>query len=84
MAEWRIMAVLGEYRDISAGQVSNKTQIEKSILSRAINELLQRQLLLREFDAAGRRRSMLRLTATGLSRGGACVVRLPRGIVKLL
>ena len=67
ITEWRIMAVLGEYPDISADQVSNKTQIEKSILSRAINKLLQRQLLLREFDAADRRRSMLRLTATGLS-----------------
>jgi DNA-binding MarR family transcriptional regulator len=67
ITEWRIMAVLGEYPDISADQVSNNTQIEKSILSRAINKLLQRQLLLREFDAADRRRSMLRLTATGLS-----------------
>jgi DNA-binding MarR family transcriptional regulator len=67
ITESRIMAVLGEYPDISADQVSNNTQIEKSILSRAINKLLQRQLLLREFDAADRRRSMLRLTATGLS-----------------
>lgn len=67
ITEWRIMAVLGEYPDISADQVSNKTQIEKSILSRAINKLLQRQLLLREFDAADRRRSILCLTATGLS-----------------
>ena len=65
--EWRIMAVLGEYPDVSADEVSLKTQIEKSILSRAINKLVQRKLLQREFDPLDRRRSMLRLTATGLS-----------------
>ena len=67
ITEWRIMAVLGEYPDVSADEVSLKTQIEKSILSRAINKLVQRKLLQREFDPLDRRRSMLRLTATGLS-----------------
>ena len=46
ITEWRIMAVLGEYPGISADEVSLKTQIEKSILSRAISKLLQRKLLL--------------------------------------
>ena len=67
ITEWRIMAVLGEYPDVSADEGSLKTQIEKSILSRAINKLVQRKLLQREFDPLDRRRSMLRLTATGLS-----------------
>ena len=67
ITEWRIIAVLGEYPDVSADEVSLKTQIEKSILSRAINKLVQRKLLQREFDPFDRRRSMLRLTATGLS-----------------
>jgi len=67
ITEWRIMAVLGEYPGISADEVSLKTQIEKSILSRAISKLLQRKLLEREFDPADKRRSMLRLTETGLS-----------------
>jgi DNA-binding MarR family transcriptional regulator len=61
------MAVLGEYPGVSADEVSLKTQIEKSILSRAISKLLQRKLLEREFDPADKRRSMLRLTETGLS-----------------
>ena len=39
------MAVLGEYPGISADEVSLKTQIEKSILSRAISKLLQRKLV---------------------------------------
>ncbi len=61
------MAVLGEYPGVSADEVSLKTQIEKSILSRAISKLLQRKLLERAFDPADKRRSMLRLTETGLS-----------------
>ena len=67
VTEWRIMAVVGEYPNISADQVSVKTQIEKSMLSRAITKLLQRNLLEREFDPKDKRRSMLRLTTTGIS-----------------
>ena len=67
ITEWRIMAVLGEYPVISADEVSLKTQIEKSILSRAISKLLQRKLLERSFDPADKRRSMLRLTDTGVA-----------------
>jgi DNA-binding MarR family transcriptional regulator len=67
ITEWRIMAVLGEYPGASADEVSAKTQIEKSILSRAINKLLHRHLVEREFDATDMRRSILRLTETGLS-----------------
>lgn len=67
ITEWRIMAVLGEYPGVSADEVSAKTQIEKSILSRAISKLLQRKLIAREFDAEDKRRSILALTKTGLS-----------------
>jgi len=61
------MAVLGEYPGVSADEVSFKTQIEKSILSRAINKLLSRHLVSREFNPSDKRRSMLTLTETGLS-----------------
>ena len=67
ITQWRIMAVLGEYPGISADEVSVKTQIEKSILSRAISKLLQRKLIEREFDSEDKRRSVLALTKTGLS-----------------
>ena len=67
VTEWRIMAVLGEYPGISADEVSAKTQIEKSILSRAISRLLQRNLIRRGIDENDRRRSILALTDTGLS-----------------
>ena len=58
ITEWRIMAVLGEYPNASADEVSSRTQIEKSILSRAISKLLQRKLIERAFDADDKRRSI--------------------------
>ncbi len=65
ITEWRIMAVLGEYAGASADEVSNKTQIEKSIISRAVQKLLSRHLIHREVDSADRRRQNLVLTDIG-------------------
>ena len=67
ITEWRIMAILAEYPEISADAVCNKTQMEKSIVSRAVSKLLDRKLIFREFDPEDRRRSMLTLSDTGLS-----------------
>lgn len=66
ITEWRIMAVLGEYPGVSADEVSSKTQIEKSMISRAIQKLLDRSLVNREIDAQDRRRHNLKLTERGL------------------
>ena len=66
ITEWRIMAVLGEFSDISADEISSKTQLEKSILSRAISKLLKRNLIERSIAADDRRRSEIRLSATGM------------------
>jgi DNA-binding MarR family transcriptional regulator len=65
ITQWRIMAVLGEYPDSSAEDVSARTHIEKSILSRAISKLLQRKLIKREFSNKDKRRSILSLTLIG-------------------
>jgi DNA-binding MarR family transcriptional regulator len=65
VTEWRIMAVLGEYPGASADEVSSKTQIEKSIISRALKKLLTRRMVVREVDSADRRRHNLSLTMTG-------------------
>ncbi len=59
------MAVLGEYPGSSADEVSVKIQIEKSIVSRALQKLLARHLVSREVDKADRRRQNLTLTKTG-------------------
>jgi len=66
ITEWRIMAVLGEFPGSSADEVSAKIQIEKSIISRALQKLLARHLVSRKVDATDRRRQNLILTKTGL------------------
>jgi len=65
VTEWRIMAVLGEYTGATADEVSSKTQIEKSIVSRSVQKLLKRHLIDREVDVNDRRRQNLSLTRTG-------------------
>ena len=60
------MAVLGEYPGSSADEVSVKIQIEKSMVSRALQKLLARNLVNRELDESDRRRQNLSLTNTGL------------------
>lgn len=67
MPEWRIMMILAEYPDISADEVCRRTKIEKSVVSRAVARLLKRHLINREVDEKDRRRSILRLSETGLS-----------------
>ena len=67
ITEWRIMAVLGEYPGISADEISIKTQIEKSILSRAISKLLKRNLIERKIAPDDRRRSEISLSETGIA-----------------
>ena len=67
ITEWRIMAVLGEHPGISADEISAKTQLEKSILSRAISKLLKRNLIERAMAADDRRRSEIKLSETGLT-----------------
>lgn len=67
ITEWRIMAVLGEYPGISADEISSKTQIEKSILSRSVSKLLKRKLIERDMSDEDRRRSIIKLSETGRS-----------------
>ncbi len=67
MAQWRIIAVLAEYPNTSADEVCQRTQIEKSVVSRAIASLLERHLISRKFDKKDKRRSILRLSETGLT-----------------
>lgn len=73
VTEWRIMAVLGEYPDSSAEEVSIKIQIEKSIVSRSLSKLLQRHLVTRETDDRDRRRQNLNLSQMGVDVYGQIV-----------
>ena len=65
--QWRITAVLGEHGQLSAEQLSEHTQMEKSVISRAVKSMLERGLIKRSFDENDRRRSRIDLSKTGLS-----------------
>lgn len=73
VTQWRIMAVLGEAggeggtlpNGVSADTVSQRTQVEKSLISRALKQLIARNLVRREIDATDARRHCLRLSKTG-------------------
>jgi DNA-binding MarR family transcriptional regulator len=65
ITQWRIMAVLGEYPGASADEISAKTQIEKSLISRAISNLLKRNLIQRQTSKEDKRRTQIDLTETG-------------------
>jgi len=65
LAEWRTMAVLGEESDLSAGQVAERTAMDKVAVSRAVNKLLEAGRIERQFSSEDKRRSVLTLSKNG-------------------
>ena len=63
--EWRVMDVLGEGVEMSAGEVAEKTAMDKVAVSRAVKQLLKVRRIERRLSPDDRRRSMLRLSAKG-------------------
>jgi len=65
VTEWRVLAVLGRYPDLSAGEVAEHTAMDKVAVSRAVTALLKSGRLKRGTHGQDRRRSVLVLTARG-------------------
>jgi DNA-binding MarR family transcriptional regulator len=63
--QWRVMAVLARYPDLSAIEVAERTAMDKVAVSRAVQGLIDAKRVLRAFDKGDRRRSILRLSAAG-------------------
>lgn len=63
--QWRIMAVLARFPDLSAIEVAERTAMDKVAVSRAVQGLLSSKRVLRAYDKGDRRRSILRLSAAG-------------------
>ena len=63
--QWRIMAVLARFPDLSAIEVAERTAMDKVAVSRAVQGLLSTKRVLRAYDKGDRRRSILRLSAAG-------------------
>jgi DNA-binding MarR family transcriptional regulator len=67
VTEWRIMAVLGRFPDLSASEVAERTAMDKVAISRGVARLLERDLITREVHGVDRRRSVLALSAAGMA-----------------
>jgi DNA-binding MarR family transcriptional regulator len=65
VTEWRVMAVLGRYPELSAGEVAQRTAMDKVAVSRAVASLLEAGRLQRDIHGGDRRRSVLRLSPAG-------------------
>ena len=65
LPEWRVMAILGEEPNLSAGQVADRTAMDKVAVSRAVSKLLDSGRIERHFADEDRRRSVLALSESG-------------------
>lgn len=63
--QWRVIAILARYPDLSAVEVAERTAMDKVAVSRAVQGLLADQRLVRSYDKGDRRRSILRLSEAG-------------------
>ncbi len=63
--EWRVLAVLARYPNLSAIEVAERTAMDKVAVSRAVQSLLAARRLIRAYDKGDRRRSILRLSSSG-------------------
>ena len=65
VTEWRVMALLGRYPDLSANEVAKRTAMDKVAVSRAVTRMVEAGRLRRELHDDDRRRSVLRLSQAG-------------------
>jgi DNA-binding MarR family transcriptional regulator len=65
VTEWRVLAVLGRYPELSAGEVAERTAMDKVAVSRAVARLVRNGRLRRRTHGDDRRRSVLALSAKG-------------------
>jgi DNA-binding MarR family transcriptional regulator len=65
VVNWRVLAVIGRYAPLSAKEVALHTSSEPFRVSRALEALIRRRLVVRDIDRDDRRRVRLRLSSTG-------------------
>ncbi|WP_208349117.1 MarR family winged helix-turn-helix transcriptional regulator [Pseudaestuariivita rosea] len=63
--EWRVLFHLGRFGTLTAQEISARSKMHKTKISRAITKLEHRRWLKRDTDAKDRRRELLQLTPLG-------------------
>lgn len=87
IAQWRVLAVLGESPGLCADDICRITEMDKVTVSRAVHALRAQGRLERRRDGADRRRSHLELTVAGRDVYGRVVplaLELERRLVSRL
>ena len=65
IAEWRIIANLGRLGALSAGVVAERSSLDKPKVTRALQRLLDRALIVRSIEPSDRRQVRISLTRNG-------------------
>ncbi|WP_448096541.1 MarR family winged helix-turn-helix transcriptional regulator [Luteibacter yeojuensis] len=65
MTEWRVMAVLGRFAELSAREVAERTAMDKVAVSRAVARLVEAGRVDRSTHDGDKRRSVLKLSEAG-------------------
>ncbi|WP_426286827.1 MarR family winged helix-turn-helix transcriptional regulator [Luteibacter sp. E-22] len=65
MTEWRVMAVLGRFAELSAREVAERTAMDKVAVSRAVARLVEAGRVDRSTHGGDKRRSVLKLSEAG-------------------
>ncbi|MHB2167132.1 MarR family winged helix-turn-helix transcriptional regulator [Alsobacter sp. R-9] len=65
--EWRVMACLGEFTEMTAKEIGLISRMHKAKVSRAVTSLEEHGLLVRRANETDRREAFLMLTARGRS-----------------
>jgi DNA-binding MarR family transcriptional regulator len=73
LTEWRVVAILGRFPDLTATNIMARGAMDKVPVSRAVARLEERGLVRRKADSEDRRRLTLRLTPRGVKLFNAVV-----------
>ena len=73
VAQWRVIANLAQHQTLLAQDIVKFTDMEKSMISRAVNALVDRGLVIGEQAKGDNRAKNLRLTAQGIDLSQAIV-----------
>lgn len=65
MTEWRVMAVLARFAELSAREVAERTAMDKVAVSRAVARLVEAGRVDRSTHGGDKRRSVLKLSEAG-------------------
>ncbi|HEV7264618.1 MAG TPA: MarR family transcriptional regulator [Falsiroseomonas sp.] len=65
LMEWRILALLGDFAPLTLKDLAKESGLDKSQASRAVADLVQRGLVLREIGREDAREVALRLSSAG-------------------